>query len=204
VHAVDGRAPVTSALGELADPSPNGSQVIRNAIPPGISLVKLGLAGCRNRLDWPALWRASIAGTARGAASSAARPVAVVYADWRTAAAPHPDEVLAVAVAAGCPALLVDTFDKSRGCLFDHWPAGELAAFITEVRARAIQVVLAGSLRDEAIVTAARLRPDLIAVRAAVCEGGRGGTVATQRVRELRDAISAAVLPKYCSPTTKD
>ena len=38
---------------------------------------------------------------------------------------PQPRDVLRAAVDLGCPALLVDTWDKSAGTLFDHWPADE-------------------------------------------------------------------------------
>ena len=36
----------------------------------------------------------------------------------------------------GCPALLIDTWDKSAGNLLEHWSMDELTEFIAQVRAR--------------------------------------------------------------------
>jgi uncharacterized protein (UPF0264 family) len=164
--------------------------------PDGVALVKLGLAGCGEIADWPLQWRAALERLFHRDTAQPPRPVAVVYADWRTAAAPNPLQVLAAAIEFASPALLVDTCDKSNGTLFDHWPVNELEAFVHEVRSRGIAVVLAGSLAEDAISVAATLRPNLIAVRTAACEGGRNGTVSTQLVREIQQLISAAVAEK--------
>jgi uncharacterized protein (UPF0264 family) len=125
-------------------------------------------------------------------ANPKSRPVAVVYADWRTAQSPAPTDILAAAVKFECPALLIDTWEKSTGSLFDHWPTDELRKFLAQVRAENIAVVLAGSLTEENVSSAARLRPDLIAVRSAACESGRNGTVCKQRVCNLVQAIASA------------
>ena len=61
-----------------------------------------------------------------------------------------------------------------------------------EVRSQGLATVLAGSLTGDAVVAAARLMPDLIAVRTAACDGGRQGTVSERRVRELKNAIGTA------------
>jgi uncharacterized protein (UPF0264 family) len=92
---------------------------------------------------------------------------------------------------AGCPALLVDTWDKSSGTLFDHWPVMELRSFINDVRSRGISIVLAGSLVGAAVKESARLGPDLIAVRTAACVGGRVGMISRERVRAIKQAIAA-------------
>jgi uncharacterized protein (UPF0264 family) len=91
-----------------------------------------------------------------------------------------------------CPALLIDTWSKSGRTLFDHWPLDDLQAFVELVRARGLIAVLAGSLSRENIREAARLGPDLIAVRGAACEGGRGGAVSRDRVAALRAGLIEA------------
>ena len=136
----------------------------------GVSYAKIGLAGCRRSRDWPARWRAAIARW-----PAACRPVAVVYADWQRADAPSPDEVLAEAIAIGCPALLVDTWDKSAGGLFDHWPPKEVAPFCRRVHERELASCWPVRCRRASLETAVRCRPNLIAVRGAVCDGGRNG-----------------------------
>ena len=176
--AVGEFAPISVALGELLE----GQRFAAGAA--GMAFAKIGLAGCRSRADWPARWRAAIAEW-----PACVRPVAVVYADWQFADAPPPENVLAEAAAIGCPALLVDTWDKSRGTLFDHWAAQDVTQFCRHVRAAGIAVVLAGSLHGESLAAAAACRPDLIAVRGAVCAGGRTGAVVTARVRSVRAAL---------------
>jgi uncharacterized protein (UPF0264 family) len=176
--AVGERAPISVAVGELLE----GRCLATGTA--GITYAKLGLAGCRSRDSWPARWRASIQQWPAGV-----RPVAVVYADWDLADSPLPEDVLAEAVTVGCPALLIDTWDKSRGTLFEHWPPHDVAQFCSRVRAAGITVVLAGSLHGESLQTAVSYRPDLIAVRGAVCEGRRTGTISAARVRTVLAAL---------------
>lgn len=174
VAAVGEVAPISVAAGELLE----GRNYIDHTA--GVAFAKIGLAGCRSCADWPSRWRAAIAKW-----PVSVRPVAVVYADESLADSPPPEQVLAAAMAGGCPALLVDTWDKSRGTLFDHWAPKDVAKFCRQVRAAEIAVVLAGSLHGESLQTAAACRPNLIAVRGAVCEGGRVGTISAARVRHV-------------------
>jgi uncharacterized protein (UPF0264 family) len=176
--AVGEFVPISAAVGELLE----GRTLAAGTA--GIAFAKIGLAGCRSRADWPARWRAAIAEW-----PASVRPVAVVYADWQFADAPPPENVLAEAIAIGCPALLVDTWDKSRGTLFDHWRAHDVAQLCRQVRAAGIAVVLAGSLHGESLAAAVACRPDLIAVRGAVCAGGRTGAVLAARVRTVRATL---------------
>ena len=192
VRAVAGRAPVTAALGELADFNVNDRDGAGDApsLPAGVSLFKLGLARCTDLSDWQSHWRDAIAAICRNQPNVGPQPVAVVYADWRTAAAPSPDSVLEAAISVGTPVLLVDTFNKGAGNLFNHWPVPDLRPFIHRVREANMTLVLAGSLTGDAIATAAGLGPALIAVRGAACKAGRGGTVSADRVASLKSVIS--------------
>ena len=192
VAAVGQRALVSTAMGELVDLLRSSNEDDAKRLVAGVSLFKVGLAGCSDLDDWQAHWRRTMDALAASSPAEIARPVAVVYADWQTASAPSPREVLTAAVEQRCPALLIDTFDKSAGGLFEHWPADSLQTFLAEVRSHGLAVVLAGSLTADAIVAAARLMPDLIAVRTAACDGGRQGTVSERRVRELKNAIATA------------
>ena len=211
VHVVSRRVPVTAAIGELIDLI--GAK--RQPLPAGVSLFKIGLAGCRSWRGWRSHWQDAIEASrrdplsrvpgpgginppARGASSfgqALPSPVAVAYADWRSAGAPEPDEVLTAAVEAGCPALLVDTWDKSAGALFHHWPIAPLGNFVQSARSHGLFVVLAGSLAGEDLLAAALLAPNLVGVRTAACDGGRRGIVTAERVRTLQAALRAAAVP---------
>lgn len=207
VRAVEDRAPVSAALGELVDLLERGgrrlqtstigvgdashsSLAVQPPLPSGVAYFKVGLAHCAPLADWPAHWR-----DVSARLGGSARPVAVTYADWRAVSAPDPQEVLAAAVSAQCPALLIDTWGKASGTLFEHWPAEALRAFIERAHGHNLAIVLAGSLTEAALKVAVRLQPDLIAVRGAACEGGRDGDVSRSRVAALRQAIEETHLP---------
>jgi uncharacterized protein (UPF0264 family) len=190
VRVVTGRAPVSAAMGELVEhiESPNGRGTQLRI--DGVSLFKIGLANCAGFNDWPDRWRRTVATIASASSTDAAHPVAVVYADWQAAKSPSPREILGVAVEFDCPALLIDTWSKSSGSLFDHWPVAGVQRFLAEARSHDIAIALAGSLTGKSVLEAARLVPDLVAVRAAACDGGRQGTVSETRVRELKNVIT--------------
>ena len=180
--------PFSAALGELRDwqPAP---------IDPRLAFVKLGLAGCAERSDWQLAWA-----TALQSVGPSTAKVAVAYADWRTAQAPQPCDVLQAGVRIGCRAVLVDTFDKSQGNLLAHWNLADLANFVAEVRQQGLTIVLAGSLDRDAIRTILPLAPDYLAVRGAACAGGRTSRLDATRIAQLvsllRDADHAAAVSR--------
>jgi uncharacterized protein (UPF0264 family) len=184
LRVVNGRVPVTAAMGELTELGSAGP------LPAGLSLFKIGLAGCQSLTNWPARWREIIVQLEQSSAARLAAPTAVVYADWQSADAPEPWEVLDAALKIGCPALLIDTWDKSSGSLFDVWAPEPLAGFLGAARSRGLIVVLAGSLAGGNIAAAAALAPDFVAVRTAACDGGRHGSVCADRVLRLRAMLA--------------
>jgi uncharacterized protein (UPF0264 family) len=192
VRVVNGSAPVTAALGVLVDlvnESSNAPTQGRN-LPAGVALFKIGLARCHELKDWQSLWRTTAVSIQAGVGNPHIQPVAVVYADWRTAQAPSPDEILEAAIDLGCPALLIDTYDKTAGNLFDHFPTANLDQFVRRVREHNIIAVLAGSLSGAAFELAVQLQADIVAVRGAACDGDRRGSVSAQRVKDLKSSIA--------------
>jgi uncharacterized protein (UPF0264 family) len=183
VDAVAGKAPVSMALGELRD----WHRMDNLAIPGGVNYAKLGMAGCGDWPDWPGRWAEALRRF-----PPPVRSVAVIYADGDAVAAPKPEDVFAEAVRLGCAAVLVDTFDKSRGGLLDVWPSERIAWFIAAARRERTLAVVGGSLTLETIPRVASVGPDYVALRGAVCRGGRNGPLDTDRVREAARCIAAA------------
>lgn len=175
VEAVAGRVPVSAALGELVDWPTQGVE-----LPGQLSFAKLGLAGCSSSTDWLDRWSAALKSLPAGT-----KPVAVVYADWRTAQAPRPKDVLQAARQLGCAAALVDTYDKTQGGLLDHWPLADLTDFVAAARDAGLLVVLAGSLTLTTIPRVLPVAPDYIAVRGAACRGPRSAEIHGELVRGL-------------------
>lgn len=187
VDAVAGRAMVSVACGELldaGDEKSTGICAVASQWPPGVALAKIGLSGCEDREDWQTSWRRWASSLPRSV-----RPVAVAYADQRLARSPPWENVVALAAAVRAPFVLVDTYDKRSGTLFDHWPAATLKGFAEMARAAGVGFVLAGSLRWEDIERAKSYRPDFVAVRGAACRGGREGTLDPQAIERLLVAL---------------
>lgn len=151
------------------------SLLAREALPP--AAVKIGLAGAAGT-DW----RRRLLRVFESLPFDSER-VAVAYADWALARAPSPDEVIAAAAGLGCSTLLIDTFDKSAGGLFDCCQPGLPAAWVAAARAAGLEVAVAGRISQEGIPTAWGLRPDVVALRSAVCFNGRDGRVQAELVR---------------------
>jgi uncharacterized protein (UPF0264 family) len=198
IVAVNGQTPITAAAGELADHIARPSWSGNFEIPCGLALFKIGLAECAEKTDWRGPFQRFIDQHAGGPL-----PCAVAYADWRAAGSIAPNAVLQAGIASGCRALLVDTWDKSAGTVFDLWKARELAAMIAEARGHGLTVALAGSLSLRSIPEAAALGPDFVAVRAAACEGKRTGVVSARRVAALREALEPKVTSRMVEFSTR-
>lgn len=185
VQFVHGRVPVSTALGELIDHA-----VIQNpslAVSRAVAYVKLGLSGCAAQRNWPARWRELLTALAPQAA-----PVAVIYADGASVAAPGVDEILEAAAMVNCRTVLVDTALKNGRGLLDHWPLDVVKNFLHEARRRGLTTVVGGSLNLETIPLVAACGPDYVAVRGAACRGDRTGTIDASRIVAIRDVLCAA------------
>jgi uncharacterized protein (UPF0264 family) len=178
---VDGRVPTSAALGELINWDPR----VAAALPRGLELAKVGLAGCAEFADWPKHWETALAQLPTWVGS-----VAVVYADRHAARAPNALEVLDHGVRLGCRAVLVDTFDKSGPGLIDCWSPAKLRRFVTRVQQAGLWAVLAGSIRLAHLPQMMATRPDWIAVRGAVCRPSRDGRLDPALVRSFRSAMN--------------
>jgi len=182
--AVAGRIPVSAALGELlADFRADYLKQAR-----GLSFAKVGLAGCTATGDWAARWSRVMRALPAGV-----QPVAVLYADWRTARSPSVEELLPIAASLRSPYLLLDTFDKSAGRLLDHLSLDQLAILSEQAAMHHMRLVLAGSLDEVAIRRLAPLRPAYFAVRGAACGSDRTQAIELARVKRLVEIVRTSV-----------
>jgi (5-formylfuran-3-yl)methyl phosphate synthase len=116
-----------------------------------------------------------------------ARRIAVMFADL----APPPELVDAVADA-GFDGVMVDTALKTGHSLPDVAGTEWLAAFVERARARKLLCGLAGSLRVAHIESLARLNPDYLGFRGALCSGqARAQGLDADAVRHVRDTLGA-------------
>ncbi|MGD9722362.1 MAG: (5-formylfuran-3-yl)methyl phosphate synthase [Pirellulales bacterium] len=175
VRVVAGRRPISVALGDVPT-----ALALPPSLAAGVRYGKTGLAGCRDLPPWREYWHAAIERLPKGVA-----PVAVIYADAESAAAPPAEAIIDLAIRRACRAVLIDTFDKSRGSLFAHLDQEQIAALVDTVRGAGLQIVLAGSLGLKELERVLPLAPDFVGVRGAACAGDRAGTIDEARVRGL-------------------
>jgi len=203
---VGSAVPWTHACGELVEGGAGGTDGVtrilhaveeahslcrlRSAVP--AAAVKAGMSATIG-LAWPQ-WLARIAAGLPAGTSL----VAVVYADWQTAGAPPPHDVIATSASSGCRGILVDTHDKHGPGLMGLVPPETLRAWVQAARDAGMPIALAGKLSIGDLPTAARHGADLLAVRSAVCAASapgmndrdRLGVVSRAMVREAVAALN--------------
>ncbi len=140
--------------------------------------VKFGLSQCRDT-EWTGIFQDVAANL-----PVTVRAIPVAYADWQAAGSPAVPAVLDAAILYGWSTVLVDTFDKAEsGSLLDLVSIETLQDWVLQASRHGVDVVLAGrlSLQDVSVVSACE--PMAVAVRSAVCVGGRNGRVDTRLVQ---------------------
>lgn len=181
---VAAQRPVSAALGELCELDLNVAKRIASI--EGLQLVKVGLAGAVLLSNWKETWQAVCNELARSATVCC-----VVYADWEKANSPSPQEVLQ-AMPDSCEVVLIDTFDKSGPGLGELFSPDAVAEFVKQVKQLSRSVVLAGRVGIELLPALLEVKPDLIGVRGAVCEGSRESAVDVSLIESFKLAMLKA------------
>jgi (5-formylfuran-3-yl)methyl phosphate synthase len=209
------RVPWTVAAGELRDEMARPGTIHRwlaaiaeeaRTARVAPAAVKVGLAGLNG-----SAWQRAFHDVMDGLPATTAR-VAVAYADWQRVGAPHPLDIVAVAreangvllnrVSSGVllnrvssGVLLIDTADKSGPDLLQACSWADLEAWVAAARNAGMAVALAGRLRMDAIPGVGQLRPDVVALRSAVCLNHRLGPVDATLVRRAVAAVGLLEKP---------
>lgn len=172
---------LSAAMGELID---FANRPLVTALA-GFHFAKIGLAGCSRIPDWRQRWDRWMQVLPRET-----DPVAVTYADYRSSNAPTPSQVIAAASDAGIRMLLIDTHNKNAGDLFAAMTAEELRDVVAQSRAHNLMLALAGSLQLSTLPKALTFEPELVAVRGAVCRGGRESVLDKELVKHFAQQLS--------------
>ncbi len=194
VDRADRPVPWTVACGELSEWG--GDDVVAHAaslvgrLPdaaPPPWLVKVGLAGA------PRDWERQLAGIDSQLPAGVGQ-ACVVYADWRRCDAPPPEKVVRLAGKLAGRMVLVDTFDKRAGGLFDVSEPGEIEAAVALAKSLGLAVALAGRIMLADADRVAAIGPDIVAVRTAACGGDRLRAVAASRVEVARRTLCRGIM----------
>jgi len=187
LRQVNGRRPVSVALGELVDGAASRAQSLAEnsrQLPPAFA--KIGLAHCAERSSWQKELQAAFS-----CLHSETVRVAVAYADVGAARSPEPDTILNVGSSLGCRAALLDTFDKRGPGLLRQWSVADIVRWLSDVRRAGMQAVLAGQLSLADCKAVSECEPDFIAVRGAVCWPDRCGQIDSRQIAQLKEAITS-------------
>jgi (5-formylfuran-3-yl)methyl phosphate synthase len=189
VERVRGRMPVSATVGDLPS-NPDILTVAAGAMAAtGVDVVKIGFFGSED--PRPAI---SALGVAQ---SGSAKLVAVLMADRQ------PDfALLPVLAEAGFTGVMLDTADKASGRLTSVLSIGRLTEFVRMARDHDLFVGLAGSLRESDIDVLARLGPDMLGFRGALCSAGRVSGIEMHRVSAVRRGIDEARLAEAARETS--
>ena len=193
VAVVDGRAPVSVALGDMPSLPHTAALAARGAALSGADYVKVGLRGGGELDDAVALMRAVV-----DAVGSDTAVIAAAYADAGALQPPAlaPGRLPELAARAGISGALVDTFTKDGRGLYGWMSEPEVTDLIARTRAAGASFAVAGQLRRDQL---RRVAADVVGVRSAVCRGGDraaeldAGLVAAA-VAQLRDGAPVAAL----------
>lgn len=200
-HAVGPGGVLSVALGELSETATLFEQVGGGVeLPSNIRWGKAGLAG-EASFSGRGEWRHQLLGLRDVLAGRfGISLVPAAYADSERAGSPPVEEVVDWAIRHAAPAILIDTFSKKQGSVWNHLSAERYRRLRQQTWEAKIPLVLAGSfdasaLRRlgelvESLETGPEQRsshwPDVIAVRGVVCAGGdREREVDSARVRDF-------------------
>ena len=191
------------ALGEVVDWV---DRRVSDWEPLGIDFAKLGLSGfsgvpgvtdtlvADGSRDWRANWcglRERLVGPRQW--------IAVAYADGAQCGAPELDDVVTAAIETGCAGVLIDTWDKTGGSLTDWLSCSRLRAVRESTDEAGLLLALAGKVSLKNLAEVMDVRPDLVAVRGAVCREGRREShveakLVERLVSELADRMNGEVV----------
>ena len=189
---------VSAALGELTDwmkDVPYPEMEFRQP-----ELLKLGLAGAlpgMSENSWRRSWewvRGRIEQLLQIDIANPSSWVAVAYADFEQCGAPAPVDVLREGHRAGCSVLLLDTYRKDDSSLLDRIPEQALRELRLETTQKKMRLALAGQINLAILERVLAIRPDIVAVRGAVCDtGNRRSAICTKRVRSFSKLVKYEV-----------
>jgi (5-formylfuran-3-yl)methyl phosphate synthase len=153
----------------------------------GVIYLKLGFAGVHSLARIRSM--IAVAGRMASSISRLARVVAVAYADADRAGTIAPAALPQLARGSGAAGVLLDTYLKDGRGLVDCLDTAELRGWVYTVRRAGLLAALAGALKPSDLGRLRELDPDVVGVRGAACEGGRGGRVSAARVLQLRETL---------------
>ena len=160
----------SAALGDLPFKPGTAALAAYGAAHCGADYLKAGLHGITNYEQALAMMEAVV--RAVRMVSPDILVVACGYADFRRYGGVSYRDVVQAAIDANCDVAMLDTAIKDGKTLFDALTLDEMREFVDLAKDGGLMVALAGSVKKEHIEALVDIRPDIVGVRGAVCDGG--------------------------------
>jgi uncharacterized protein (UPF0264 family) len=181
----------SATLGDLPYKPGTAALAAYGAAQCGVTYIKAGLHGLNTYEEACHMMEA-----VRRAARMVSETIDVVasgYADYRRFNGLNMRDLLRAARDTRCDVVMVDTAFKDGKTLFDVLSLEEIREFINQGQEAGLRVALAGSLKLEQVHLLADLRPDIIGVRGAVCEGkDRKTMISPEKTRKFVQIFHAS------------
>ena len=101
-----------------------------------------------------------------------------------------PDLMVKLAIEGQCDGFLIDTLTKDGRNLFDFIPESRLREMVMEAKQAGLSTALSGHLKLDNLDELARVNPDIVGVRGAVCSSGeRDRAVAWEAVAHFKEQL---------------
>ena len=101
-----------------------------------------------------------------------------------------PDLMVKLAIEGQCDGFLIDTLTKDGRNLFDFIPEQRLREMVMEAKQAGLSTALSGHLKLDNLDELARVNPDIVGVRGAVCSSGeRDRAVAWEAVAHFKEQL---------------
>ena len=101
-----------------------------------------------------------------------------------------PDLMVKLAIEGQCDGFLIDTLTKDGRNLFDFIPEPRLREMVMEAKQAGLSTALSGHLKLDNLDELARVNPDIVGVRGAVCSSGeRDRAVAWEAVAHFKEQL---------------
>ena len=113
-----------------------------------------------------------------------------LFADNQLFGGLEPRQMVKLARESECDGFLIDTLTKDGRNLFDFIPEDELREMVLEAKQYGLSTALSGHLRLSDLDELARINPDIVGVRGAVCRSGqRDAAVAAEAVAHFKHEL---------------
>ncbi len=170
--------PVSAAIGDF-NFKPGTAALAAYSASLWADYVKIGLLVSRKEV--PELARAFV----RAVKENGKKTVLAAYADYYRVNSVSPMELPEIAAGYDVDVVMVDTAVKDGKGLFDHMDFQSVVEFVDKVHEYGMMCALAGSIKKEDLHMVKDAGADIVGVRGAVCENGRGGRLRRELVEEF-------------------